>query len=187
MIASLGTASTTNHGTQAQLVMGGITDFITTNVTASVGTLTQAIWETWLSTKAFGKGPIGGNKLIVMSPLVAAAINGFAAGKLAIPSVDVNKWGVTITKYQSPLGNVDLFIHPDWRQYVGAASNNNSLGGAAFALDMSCLYLKGLRPLRYLENRQNPGDDAFIAEYLEELTLVFKQEKRHAKITGITG
>jgi Family of unknown function (DUF5309) len=182
-----GTAATTNHGTQAQLAMGGITDFITTNATASVGTLTQAVWETWLNTKAFGKGPIGGNKLIVMSPLVASAINGFAASKLAIPSVDQNKWGVKITRYQSVLGDVDLFVHPDWRQYVGAAASNNSLGGSAFAIDMSCLYLKGLRPMRWLENRQNPGDDAFIGEYLVEETLVFKQEKRHAKITGITG
>lgn len=181
------TASTSNAGTQSQLSMGGVIDYISTNITSSAGSLSQDAWETWLNDKLFAHGDVGGNKLVVCSPLVGRAVNSFMAGKLAIPTVDTNKWGVVVKNYQFSLGTVDIFVHPDWRQFTASASNNNSLGGTAIGLDMSCIYMSGLRPLALLENRQNPGDDQHVDEYLQEITMVFKQEARHAKLTGVTG
>ncbi len=180
------TAATSNAGTQSQLSMGGVLDYITTNVSSTATTLTQDAWETWLTTKAFAHGDIGGNKLVVCSPIVAQRINAYPRSNIAPPSTDINKWGLNITKYQFALGTVDIFVHPDWRQFAGAAASNTSLGGTAICLDMSCIYMSGLRPLALLENRQNPGDDQHVDEYLQELTMVFKQERRHAKITGVT-
>jgi hypothetical protein len=44
-----------------------------------------------------------------------------------------------------------------------------------------------LRTTQWLENRQNPGDDAFIGEYLQELCLVVKNERHFAWLRGVTG
>lgn len=181
------TASTSSAGTQSQLSMGGVIDYISTNVSSTAGSLSQDAFETWLTDKLFAHGDVGGNKLVVCSPIVGRALNSYMNGKLAIPNVDTNKWGVNVLKYQFALGTVDIFVHPDWRQYSASAVNNNSLGGMAIGLDMSCIYMSGLRPLALLENRQNPGDDQHVDEYLQEITMVFKQEARHAKLTGVTG
>lgn len=180
------TAATANHGTQTQLVSGGFTDYIATNITSINGTLTQALWETFLRDKAFKYGELD-SKLIICSPLVLQAISGFAASKLAPPSPEITKWGVRLGTYQSMLGSVQLMAHPDWGQYSAAATNNFSLGGAAFAIDMDATYLRGLRTTQWLENRQNPGDDAFVGEYLQELCLVVKNERHFAWLRGVTG
>jgi hypothetical protein len=180
------TASTTNQGTQTQLISGGFQDYIATNITSINGTMTQAQWETFLRDKAFKYGELD-SKLIICSPLVLQAISGFAASKLAPPSPEITRWGVRLGTYQSMLGSVQLMAHPDWGQYSAAATNNFSLGGAAFAIDMDACYLRGLRTTQWLENRQNPGDDAFIGEYLQELCLVVKNERHFAWLRGVTG
>lgn len=185
-----GTGSTTNQGTQPQLSAAGLDAFIQTNKQIGVGALTQTTWELWLRNQAFRYGEVLGSKLIVCAPVVANAIQNFAATKLAPPSPEVSKWGVRIRQYASVLGDVNIVIHPDWRQYGTGASGGNvlnaSLGGAAYAIDMEHFYLKGFRTTKYLENRQNPGDDAFVAEYLTEFAPVVKQERLFAKMTGIT-
>lgn len=182
-----GTGATTNHGTQPQLSAGGIDSFIVTNKTISGGAaFTQAAWETWLRTKAFANGEVLGSKLVVVSPIIANVIQGFAAGKLAPPSPEISKWGVRIRQYASVLGDVNIVVHPDWRQYTPGAVNNGSLGGAAYALNMDGLYLKGYRLTKYQENLQNPGDDAFVGQYLTEFTVVMKHERLSAKLTGVT-
>lgn len=185
-----GTGSTTNQGTQPQLSAAGLDAFIQTNKQISVGALTQTTWELWLRQQAFRYGEILGSKLIVCAPVVANALQGFAASKLAPPSPELTKWGVRIRQYSSVLGDVNVVVHPDWRQYGTGVSGGNvlnaSLGGAAYAIDMDHFYLKGFRTTKYLENRQNPGDDAFVAEYLTEFAPVVKQERLFAKLTGIT-
>lgn len=183
-----GTGATTNHGTQPQLSAGGLMSFIATNVTLTTGALDITKWETWLRTKAFAYGEVLGSKVVVVAPIIANAIQQFAAGRLAPPSPEVSKWGVRIRQYASVLGDVNLVVHPDWRQYGTGlpAGANYSLGSSAFALDMDHFYLKGYRLTKYLEDRQNPGDDAFVAEYLTEFCPVVKQERLFARLTGVT-
>lgn len=185
-----GTASTTNHGTQPQLSTAGIDAMVVTNKTQSVGTLTEANWNIWLRSKVFAFGEILESKLVVISPVVAANLAGHASTKLAPPSPEISKWGVRLRTYQSVLGDVNLVVHPDWRQYGTGASggnaSNSSLGGSAYALDMDHIYLKGFRTTKFLENRQNPGDDAYVAEYLTEFAVVLKQERLFAKLNGVT-
>lgn len=180
------TASTSEFGTQPIYSAAGLDSFIQTNKTTSVGALTQAVWESWLMTKVFQNGEILESKLIVCAPVVANAIQGFAAGKLAPPDPSIKKWGVRIQNYTSVLGDVNIVVHPDWRQYYAGRANNASLGGAAYAIDMSTFYLKGFRTTKYQEALQNPGTDGLVNQYLTEFAPVLKQEKRSAKLTGVT-
>lgn len=186
-----GTGTTLNQGTQPQNSAAGLDSFIQTNKTVTVGALTQTVWETWLQSQVFRYGEVLGSKLIVCSPVVLKAISAFAANKLAPPSPEISKWGVRLRTYASVLGDVNLAIHPDWRQFGTGVNGGNvlnaSLGGAAYSLDMDHFYLKGFRTTQYLEQRQNPGDDAFVAEYLTEFCPVVKQERLFAKLTGVTG
>lgn len=184
------TAATTNHGVQPQLSTGGIDSFVQTNKTLNAGaaTFTQTAWETWLRTQAFAFGEVLGSKLVVISPVVASVLAGYPRNNLAPPSTEVSKWGLRLRTYVSVLGDVNLVVHPDWRQYgttAASAGRSFGLGGAAYSLDMDHLYLKGFRTTKYMENRQNPGDDAFVAEYLTEFAVVVKQERLFAKLTGI--
>lgn len=180
------TAATSEFGTQPIYSAAGIDSFIQTNKTQGVGALTQSVWENWLLTKAFQYGELNESKLIVCSAVVANAIQGFAAGKLAPPSPDLKKWGMRIQNYESVLGTVNLVVHGDWRQYYPGRANNGSLGGAAYAIDMSTFYLKGFRTTKYEENLQNPGTDGRVNQYLTEFAPVLKQERRSAKLTGVT-
>jgi hypothetical protein len=45
----------------------------------------------------------------------------------------------------------------------------------------------GPRYLSLYDNRQNPSADEMAEEYLSEITLVVKNEKKHARLTGVTG
>lgn len=181
-----GTGNTSEFGTQPQLSAAGIDSFIQTNKTTGVGALTQSVWENWLQTKAFQYGEILQSKLIVCSAVVANAVQGFAAGKLAPPDPSITKWGVRIQNYQSVLGDVNIVVHPDWRQYYAGRANNASLGGSAYCIEMSTFYLKGFRTTKYQEALQNPGTDGLVNQYLTEFAPVLKQERRSAKLTGVT-
>lgn len=179
-------AATSEFGNQPVYSAAGLDSLITTNKTTSVGALTQSVWENWLLTKAFQYGEMQQNKLIICSAVVANAIQGFAAGKLAPPDPNLKKWGMRIQNYESVLGMVNLVVHPDWRQYYAGRANNASLGGAAYAIDMSTFYLKGFRTTKYYENLQNPGTDGRVNQYLTEFCPVLRQERRSAKLTGVT-
>jgi hypothetical protein len=180
------TAATSEFGTQPIYSAAGLDALIQTNKTQSVGALTQAVWENWLLTKAFAYGEILESKLIVCSAVVANAIQGFAAGKLAPPDPSIKKWGVRIQNYQSVLGDVNLVVHPDWRQFYAGRASNSSLGGSAYAIDMSTFYLKGFRTTKFQPELQNPGTDGKVNQYLTEFAPVLKQEKRSAKLNGVT-
>jgi hypothetical protein len=68
------------------------------------------------------------------------------------------------------------------------------IGSRAYLVDMTSVELKKAPPVkagpRYLslyDNRQNPSADEMAEEYLSEITLVVKNEKKHARLTGVTG
>ena len=188
------TAATSNHGTQPQLMMGGFLSYITSNTTTVGGALSQSAFETWLKNQAFATG-VPDDKLVVCSPNVAQALSGFALGKMAYPSPSISELGSRIMTYVSPTTgvNVKIVVHQDWRQYATGqsgtnfSSNANSPGGLAVCIDTRYCYLKGFRWTQFLDERQNPGDDAQVFELLTEATLVVKQQKNFALLRGVTG
>ena len=162
--------------------VGGIFQYVTSNITSVGGNLTESVMETFLRT-AFRYG--SQNKVMFVSPLVASAMSSFAQGKLALPSVDTNKYGVSLGQYQSASGAViQIMIKRDWLDFQSA---NNQYGGIGVVVDMEDVKMRPLRDTVLKPDRQANDEDSVKQEYLTEWSFELGQEKKHAIIRGITG
>lgn len=162
--------------------VGGLFDYISSNITTVSGTLTESVMETFLRT-AFRYG--SQNKVMFVSPLVASALSSFAMGKLALPSVDTNKYGVSLGQYQSASGAViQIMIKRDWLDFQ---TGSNQYGGIGVVVDMDDVTMRPLRDTVLKPDRQANDEDSVKQEYLTEWSFEIGQEKKHAIIRGITG
>ena len=162
--------------------VGGIFQYVTSNITSVGGNLTESVMETFLRT-AFRYG--SQNKVMFVSPLVASAMSSFAQGKLALPSVDTNKYGVSLGQYQSASGAViQIMIKRDWLDFQ---ASGNQYGGIGVVVDMDDVKMRPLRDTVLKPDRQANDEDSVKQEYLTEWSFEIGQEKKHAIIRGITG
>lgn len=162
--------------------VGGLFDYISSNITSVGGNLTESVMETFLRT-AFRYG--SQNKVMFVSPLVASAMSSFAQGKLALPSVDTNKYGVSLGQYQSASGAViQIMIKRDWLDFQ---TGSNQYGGIGVVVDMDDVTMRPLRDTVLKPDRQANDEDSVKQEYLTEWSFEIGQEKKHAIIRGITG
>lgn len=156
---------------------GGITEFVTTNVTSVGGTLSEAAFNVFLRS-GFRYG--SGNKVLLASPVVAGAINGFPSTNVVRPNTGLSQWGNNITQYVSPFGEVDIIQE----KFLLDSAN---LKGYAFLIDMDHVYYAYLRDTKLLTDRQAPDIDSLIDEYLTEAGFAFTNEKTHAVLKAVTG
>lgn len=149
----------------------GILNVISSYATASVDT--EAEFETWLES-AFAYGNV--EKYLFASAAVISMINGWAKAKLQVLAKD-KTYGLTILRYVSPHGTVNIIKHP--------LLTGTIYGDYAVMVDMEVLTYRYLtnRDTKLLTNRQNPGDDERIDEYLTECGLMMELEERHAIMT----
>lgn len=161
---------------------GGVFQYATTNLTASVGTLTESVFESFLR-KAFRYG--SQNKVFFCSPLVASALSSFPQGKLAPPSPGISEYGVSLSSYQSASGaKVQIMVKRDWYDFQSAS---NQYGGIGVMLDMDDITMRPLRDTVLKPDRQANDEDSVKQEYLTEWSFEMGNEKKHAIISGITG
>ena len=162
--------------------VGGIYQYVTSNITSSTGALTEALFETFLR-KAFRYG--SQNKVMFCSPIVASALSSFPQGKLAPPSPSIDTFGVSLSKYQSASGAmVDIAVKRDWYDFQTAG---NQYGGIGVVVDMDDITMRPLRDTVLKPDRQANDEDSIKQEYLTEWSLELGLEKKHAIISGITG
>src|SRR5215831_850060 len=157
---------------------GGLIEYIATNVTPAVGTLTETAFQTFLRT-GFRYG--SDRKVLFASPLVITAIEGFARNTLRtnLPN-HAETFGVTMSTYVSGQGVVDIVMERAWL-------DSRSYNGYAFLVDMDAAEWHYLRDTKLLENRQANDADKLEDEYLTEAAPVFKNEQKHALMKGVTG
>ena len=162
--------------------VGGIYQYVTSNLTSSVGDLTETLFETFLR-KAFRYG--SQNKVMFCSPVVASALSSFPQGKLAPPSPSIDTYGVSLSKYQSASGAVvNIMVKRDWYDFQ---STGNQYGGIGVVVDMDDVTMRPLRDTVLKPDRQANDEDSIKQEYLTEWSLEIGLEKKHAIISGITG
>jgi hypothetical protein len=155
-------------GTHPKRFTNGILNVISTYATANVDT--EAEFETWLeSLFAFGNS----EKYLFASAAVISMVNGWAKNKLQMLPTD-KTYGVRIYVYQSAHGTLYLIRHK--------LLTGTTYGYYAIGLDMEALTYRYLsnRDTKLCTNRQAPGDDGRVDEYLSEVGLQMEQEKRHA-------
>jgi Family of unknown function (DUF5309) len=164
-----------------QRTTGGVVEFLASNVTPAVGTLTEAAWKTFLK-QGFRYG--SARKVLFASPTVKVAIDGFplSAARMNDPGSGNNKWGIDVVTYYSSQGVVDVVMHRSW-------NDSATYGGFAFLIDpdnVAYHYLEG-RDTMLRPNVQAPDYDGFKDEYLTECGLSLANEATHAMLKGVTG
>jgi len=164
---------------------GGLRDFITTNKTAAVGTLTAANLGTIIR-GALQKG--SRDKVIFASPLVVSALSALYT-KTWAPNqegggVDATL-GIRVSGYVSgSFGDrIPVVLKREW----GNFGDTTEIGSLLVVLDRR--FIKK-RPLRgrgtsLLRNRQGNGEDRVVHEYLTETSLEMSVESAHAWAYGI--
>ena len=161
---------------------GGLFQYVTSNVTSSVGTLTESVFETFLR-KAFRYG--SQNKVFFCSPLIASALASFAQSKLAPPAPSIDTYGVSLKSYQSAQGQtVQIAVKRDWYDFQ---TTSGQYGGTGVMVDMEDVTMRPLRDTVLKPDRQANDEDSVKQEYLTEWSLEIGLEKKHAIISGITG
>lgn len=167
-------------GSQPKRTTGGLRHFITSNVFDPGGSLTEALWDSYMR-DIFAKGSTeklylcGNTQLMVLSQLAKAK------GQINLtPTVDAS-YGIKLVEYITPFGTLFLKGHP-------LLSNNPTFKSWGFAVDVKHLayhYAEG-RDTKYLPNRQAPGDDVQTDEYLTEAGLEVQFEDAHGIIKNVT-
>jgi len=147
---------------------GGVIPQITTYATANVDT--EAEFEAFLE-DAFAHGNT--EKYAFASAAFVSQINLWAKNKLEIVQGETT-YGLTIVKYVSPHGTLNIIKHE--------LLTGTKYGNYCVVVDMEAATYRYLstRDTKLLTNRQTPGDDEIIEEYLSEVGLMFEQESRHA-------
>lgn len=154
-------------------LMGGILNFVTTNVENINGPLTEPKFELFCET-GFRYG--ASQKLFVASPRIISTINQWAAGRLELVPRD-EVYGLHVRRYLSAHGEVLL---------VKSNVLENAYAGYGMLLDFKNIAYRPLRDTKLRRNIQSSDEDAVRDEYFTEATLQVELEKTHAVMYGVT-
>lgn len=165
--------------------MGGAFEFISTNVSSSIGTLTRATLDSKLQA-IFQHG--SRNKVIFAAPVPAAAVSGLLADNWVRAQPGERVYGAKVNAFITGAygDRVPIVVKRDWGTF---SASGNGLGTWMYVLDMDYIRKRPLRNrgTRLLRNRQGNGEDQTVHEYLTELSMEFSVEKAHGILKGITG
>ena len=155
---------------------GGLKEFISTNVTADTGGLTEAEWQTFLQS-GFRYG--SGQKVAFCSPKVISALEGYARSNLRVSNDQGATYGINMSTYVSGQGNVGI-VNCRW------FNDSTVFNGYCFLVDMDAVKMRPLSPTRLRSNVQSPDYDGEKDEWRSEVSLQVQHERRHALLTGVT-
>lgn len=147
------------------------------------GVLTKQLWDQWLLDALKYNNM---TKFVFCSSIVMTAVSGFASDQLRPADVNLKKFGMMITEYQSPHGTVYLVREPLFDEVA-------SMNGAAVCLDMTNIewrYLAGNGlnlDLREYENRQENDRSGKKGEWLMVAGIDVKVGKSHAIMRNVLG
>lgn len=161
-------------GTQPKRTTRGILKWITSNLTDAAGTLTESELEQFCE-KAFRYS--NNRKVAFCGARAISTINQFAAGKLQMVPKD-ETYGIHTTRYVSGHGELLLVKHHLLENYYA---------GYMVVLDMEQLAYCALRDTKLETNVQLPDADETVDQYVTEVALKLKNEKKHAVLYNVTG
>jgi hypothetical protein len=164
--------------------MGGLREWITTNVTDAGGTLSQTEWNTFLES---GLRRGSSEKWFFAAPRIMTAISGFSEAVLRTRPED-ETFGVKVVDYISPHGMVHLVMHRLFSESaLSAGTNTESVDRKGFLVDMERIWLRVMADTFRRENIQNPDQLLVKEEYVTKLSVEVRNEKAHALLKNVTG
>ena len=162
-------------GDEPKRSTGGLSQFITTNVTTvSGGTLTHAAWHTFLrSVFKYGmneKVCFCGNHFIDIMEQLAEHRGHMNLFK------DTTVYGIQLKKWQTTLGTIYFKPHPLFNEIT----EHSKMGFFVEPKRLTYKYLSGNgenRNTKLLKDRQSPGEDRRVDEFLTECGLEVHNER----------
>lgn len=165
--------------------VGGVTEFVATNVTNINGALSHSALDLFFQ-GALQHG--SKNKVLFVAPAVARQISGFLKTAYAPVSVDERKFGAKVDAYISGAygWQVPIVVKRSWNDF---SQSNTQYGGWAFLIDMDYVKFRPLqqRNTQLLRNRQSNDADEVTHEYRTEFSFEFASEACHGILKGVTG
>lgn len=170
-------------GSEPQGFMGGIFEYLTSNIHDPSGQMTSTELDTFLQTDLqYGSGE---NKVIFCAPLVARIISTYARDNWVRATRENTIWGVKIDGLVSGAYGyeVPVFVKREWGDF---ATTSSQYGSWAFVVDMDAVRLRPLQNTVLLRNRQANDADRVTEEYLTETSFELRNEQKHAIIKNAT-
>lgn len=182
--AFFGARDFTSNSPSSKGYMGGLQEYLSTNVWASAGAIDLAYIDAKLQS-VFQYGST--RKVIFAAPTPAAALSQLFANNWVRARPEDRVYGAKVNSFiNGAYGeSVPVVVKRDW----GARqSTSNGHGSWMFVVDLDYVKVRPLRNrgTRLLRNRQGNGEDKVIHEYLTEMSMEVSQEKVHGLIKGIT-
>jgi hypothetical protein len=163
--------------------MGGVEEFISTNVSSSVGALSLTALDNALE-DIFQYGTM--NKVIFAAPTPAGALSRLLTNSWVRARPEDKVFGAKVTAFINGAygASVPVITKREWGR-----ESTSSRGGWIVVLDLAYIKKRPLRNrgTRLLRNRQARDVDSTSHEYMTEMSLEFAQEKAHGMLEGITG
>jgi hypothetical protein len=161
---------------------GGLDYYITTNVLATSGTLTESEFLDYLPNvfRYSVSGSPGKNKVLFASAEIINTINSWGIAKLmTTPAANTasQTYGIDIKEYVSGFGRLMVVYHPLLEQ--GAK-------GRGYIIDLDGVMMRPLRATHMNTNVQAPDADVYKDEILTEAGFMVAEELTHGIITGVS-
>lgn len=164
---------------------GGVREFISTNVSASVGTLSLSGLDAALE-DIFQFGSM--EKVIFAAPGPAGALSRLLSNNWVRARPEDKVYGAKVTAFVNGAygASVPVITKREWGR---EGTGNEERGGWMVVIDLSNVRKRPLRnrSTRLLRERQGNGIDGTVHEFLTEMGLEFAVEKSHGILKGITG
>lgn len=160
---------------------GGALQFLATNVSDFSGTLTKTAWESFLE-GVFTVPGSRSEKLCLCGNKALTSLNAMAQAYGFINLTPTSEsYGMKLMSYETPYGTLQLKSHP-------LLSQNPGFSDWGIVIDTGNLVYRPLknRDTKYLTNRQSPGDDAIIDEFMTECGLELRHESTHGVFKNAT-
>ena len=176
-ITGAGTASPTR-------TTDGLLSFIDQSVDEGVdntfaapgGTLTEADWDNFLDTKAFAFG--SKNKTLLASRKLIGVITNLVKDRVRLEN-KVTEYGVSIKKYMSNFGMLDIVLHE------GFAHGELASGGIIIDTAQVTKKVMGGMDISYMHDVRKTGKDALSDVLRSELGLEYGNFSTLSKITNV--
>lgn len=172
--------------------MGGIDEYLSTNITDVAGTLDKGAWNDFLrSALEYGERT---RKVLFAAPIVAQVLSEFLQDNWVKATPSDSVWGVHVDAVIDAVhgARIPVVVKNDWRRFGEGTAKH--IGSRAYLLDMTQVELvkapatkKGPRYMALYPNREANDADETAEEFLSQITLKLKQEKAHALLRGVTG
>ena len=165
--------------------MGGITEFLSTNVFTSYGALSLTGFDLKLQ-QILQDGDM--NKVIFAAPTPARGLSHLFTSNWQQAENDDVLFGAKVSAWLNGAygERLPVIVKREWGAY---GTTGYGLGGAIFVIDLGNVKRRPMRnrDTKLLPNRQGNGEDKVVFDYLTEMSFELKNETTHGVFFGVTG